>query len=391
MGLIQEFFAKIGDAIDGLLSKITDSVIIKSMIKVGFFFLLIIIIIIAFVGCSHRTTTYTYENFLSKMVSMATTKYKKSDKLPQEDGEQLIVDIKEFVEDGTIKDLSKVIKNGEKCSGNIKIINNNGYYLYIPSLDCGEDYKSVTLYEKIVNEDNIVTQGNGLYLSNGSYIFKGDKVNNYVDLRGIKYRIVRVNDDGTIRALNTTKVEKISWDDRYNVDKKSTYGINNYYLNGINSRIKDYIEKYYQELPNDIKPYYANQEICVGKRNSQDNIFDTSIECSEKIDNYPLSLMYPYEYYLASLDPNCIAYGNPSCANYNYFNGIGSMWTITADSKNTYNVFKITTSGVVTSRASSVVQPKTVVRLNGDIIVESGDGSKENPYVIKTFISNKKR
>ena len=396
MGIIQEFFAKIGDAIDAFLGKFTDSVVIKSMIKVGAVFLLIIVIIIMFASCG-RKKTYKPEEFLTRMVAMtkAKRKYKAEDKnneLPKNDKDVVVVPLESFVEDKTIKDLDTVIDSSSTCTGEIKIINNNGYYLFIPKLDCGDVYKTTTLYDTLVKDENIVTEGNGLYSMGDDYVFRGDSVNNFLKIGDTLYRIIRVNGDGTIRAIDTTKRTTTVWDNRYNIEKKSNNGINNYYANGINSRVKDYIENLYDNVfTEDVKPYFTTHEICIGKRSVNDDIFDTSIECSEKIDNYPLSLVYPYEYYLVSLDQNCTGYRNVSCVNYNYFNTLGSIWTITADKDTTHYVYRIDSSGADLVKGSLRTQAKVVVHLNGELIVEKGIGSEEDPYIIKTFTSTKKR
>ena len=61
---------------------------------------------------------------------------------------------------------------------------------------------------------------------------------------------------------------------------------------------------------------------------------------------------------------------------------IYDWWSMTADSNTSYKVFKIG-SKVSSSDASSVAYLRPVLHLSGDAIYVSGDGSKENPYIIK--------
>lgn len=395
MSFIKEFFIQIKEMIDEFLNKITDNQIVKTLIKVVFLFIIFILIIALFASCSHKR--YTYTEFEKEMVKIAKQKYKNID-LPKDDKGFTTISLQSFVDNKYIKNVSSIIQNKSVCTGNVKIINNNGNYLYIPTLDCGADYKTATLYENVVTNDNIKTTGNGLYKVNDEYIFKGDLVNNYISLNGIKYIILRVNSDGTLRVMDTTKREMIRWDDRYNVDKNTNYGINNYVYNGINSRIKDYVESVYNNteiIKKDVKPYFVNTQSCIGKRSLNDNIFDTSIECSEKAEEFPFTLITANEYFQATLDTNCTNIESNSCSNYNYFNNIGSTWTITADKDTTYKAFKLN-NGVYLSNASNTSYVKIVTTLNGELNLEqkwdskthkyvTGDGSEKNPYVIRIY------
>ena len=65
----------------------------------------------------------------------------------------------------------------------------------------------------------------------------------------VKYMIMSIDDAG-IRVVDTSKRESVAWDDRYNVDKQGSMGINDYVSNNINSRIKDTLEEIYK---NEIK------------------------------------------------------------------------------------------------------------------------------------------
>ena len=138
-----------------------------------------------------------------------------------------------------------------------------------------------------------------------------------------------------------------------------------------------------------MKPYYATTEVCMGKRSVNDNIFDLSIECSQTADKYPFTLISASEYYLATLDNNCKSIDDNSCNNYNYLSQIGSTWTITADKDTSYKVWKLN-NGVYLSNASNPSYVKVVTTLNGELAIESGDGSSEKPYIIKTFENGKR-
>ena len=84
---------------------------------------------------------------------------------------------------------------------------------------------------------------------------------------------------------------------------------------------------------------------------------------------------------LATLEPTCKNLFDNQCTNYNYLANINNLWTITPNSKNTYEVYKI--SGYIYSNIASVeAQPKFVITLSSDAIFSNGSGKEEDPYKI---------
>lgn len=368
----------------------SNPIVKRISIVVGVFILILIVIIVA-VSCAKRNPVFAYEQLETEMVKLTKKRYsldKYKDKLPKNDKDSIEVSLQSFVDDGTFKDIQSLTAKKSACSGYVKIINNYGNYLYIPYLDCGNDYKSKTIYEVLTDENNIVNSGNGLYHIGNEYIYKGDTVNNYLSLNGILYRILRINEDGTIRVLDTTKRDSTKWDDRYNIDKKSAVGINDYVHDGVNSRIKDRIEYLYSDdnvFNEAMRSYFVSTPVCVGKRSINDDIFDKNIECSSQIDAYPFSLILPYEFYQVSLDANCKHAEDDSCLNYNYLLSFGNYWTNTADRDVSYRAFKIANKNIMLSTTNTTSSYKIVTTLNKELLLESGDGTIQSPYIIKVY------
>ena len=89
------------------------------------------------------------------------------------------------------------------------------------------------------------------------------------------------------------------------------------------------------------------------------------------------------DYLNASLDKNCTTSISPSCQNYNYLAKYQyNWWTMTGTSLNTYNVYKINKSPSLTA-ANSTAVPRLVLHLAKDAIYVSGDGTFNNPYILK--------
>lgn len=345
-------------------------------------FIFIIIFVMLIASCSSKKT-YTYLELEEKMVSLAQKKYSDKTLLPQNDGGTLEVNLQTFVDDGSLKNIQDIVENKSVCSGKVTIINNNGNYLYLPYLNCASDYKTKTLYDELTKDT--VTAGNGLYKEGEEYIFKGENVNNYLKLNNIKYRIIKINSDSTIRALDTTKRGTVIWDDHYNIDRENNDGINIYFQNNINSRIKNSIEEYYnneEEFTEEQKGYFKTQDICIGKRSYNDFVNDGSIECSEKLEKQVFGLIQVNEYFKASLDPNCTSMESQSCTNYNYFGTMPTMWSITTDKDTSYKAYKINSDGVHLAKTSSTSNALITVRLDKDLIVTAGTGTENDPYLV---------
>lgn len=372
--------------------KILDNPIAKrALIGLGVFVLAIIIVMLV-VSCSGGKS-YTFEELESKMVTLAKDYYKiNKTNLPKNDNDEVKLSLQTLINDGKIKSTEDITKTKSSCQGNIKVINHNGYYLYIPELNCGKDYKSQTLLEVLTDEQKIVTSGNGLYKNNTSYVYKGDTLNNYLSFNKNIYRIIGINEDGTIRLIDTTRRDNTPWDNRYNIEKNNNSGINDYIINNINSRVKDAVESIYndnEKYPEELKSLFKTTSVCTGKRSVQDTSKDGSTECTTRLDKQVFSLLQANEYYLASLDTNCNEKSIEACRNYNYLTSIGTTWTITADKDTTFKAFKVTSDGLTLSGASNSSPIKIVANLDSNVLFASGEGTETNPYIIKTFIVKK--
>ena len=352
----------------------------------------VILFIFMFIISSCNRKVYTAKEFEEFLLAEAKTFYKNNvDTLPQENGK-------------TTLSISNIIDNQKEyigsdltCDGGIDVINNNGYYLYVSNVKCSDGYSSRNLSEHLINSD-VVSSGNGLYSYNDYYIYRGDNVNNYVIFNNQLWRIVKINSNGTLRMIETdymikTKNDEMvfknnkrsssKWDDRYNVDKENSSGYNDYIHDGINSRIKDYLEEVYKnEYSDEIKSYIVKQDLCIGKRSFTDSINDGSIECSNVLSEQNLGLLQLNEYINASLDPGCVNAESATCLNYNYLTEFNTtFWTMTAVSENSYEVYKIG-SMITKATAKSNAVPKIVINLSREARFTTGDGTEENPYII---------
>lgn len=355
----------------------------KLLIMLG---VIIILFIIVFIGISiyrKSNSKFSYEKIKKDMVS-ASKEYYSSLEVKLNSGEVIYITDSELIKKGYLKDYSKKLEKGVKCSGKVTITNNFDQILYTPNLDCGSAYKDITLAEKLKMDDESRENNDGLYEMFGNLVYRGEKVNNYLIFAGKSWSILRINSDGSIRAiLNQNVGDSVVWDDRYNTQSGKNYGINNFEK----SRIRDYIDDLSNgtEILNDSKKAYIRpHDICIGKRSIYDSNLDYSIECSEVINNQMFSLIQVNEYLIPSLDLSCSLISDRQCTNYNYLYSRFSssfMWTTTINTGSTYYAFAINgLPKVYYTNTKAYIYP--VIELSPEAIYSSGDGSYKNPYKI---------
>lgn len=307
--------------------------------------------------------------------------------LPEQDKETTSITIEQLVEQGKLKPLDKLLKEKDaSCQGKVTVTRNGSYYLYTTDLDCKDLYKTKKLYEEITSSKNIVTEKDGLYHINDDYIYRGEKVNNYIKFAGQTWRILKVDGtDNTIRILQEKSLDKgYVWDDRYNSSKESDYGINEYDT----SRLKDILNELWignEIFTNNEKAYLVSKPLCVSPRSQKETDKTGSVECQLTYGEQTLSLLQPNEYLMASLDKQCLKTFDSSCSNYNYLYNVkdnNTYWSITPVLESSYQSYTFSPT-IGLSRTSKTNKLKFTVSLSSEVTFLRGDGTIDNPYIIK--------
>ena len=352
----------------------------------------IIIILFLFASCSKGGSSSKLKTIRTDMVQYAYKYYQKKenqDDLPQDDGSSTSLSLKKIIEAGYMSEPTEAYNDESiKCNGEVIIENNNGHYLYTPIIECKSDKKdnnvsSVLLRDKII-EDQLVETSVGLYAMGNTYVERGEVTNNYVKIDEDLYRIVRINEDGTIRLLTAKAVNNVRWDDRYNIDQKNNNGINEYILDDINSRLNEKLIDVYNDKSDKLKSYISTQSLCIGKRSAADTTKDGSTECAKTVRTQFGSIAV-YEYLQASLDKDCELPDSSSCLNYNWLsdNSIHG-WTVTADAESNFKAFQLSkTCDLKLCKSTTNAYP--VFNISSNVLYKSGTGTKEDPYLIKYF------
>ena len=205
----------------------------------------ILLIFILFILSLFTKKNYEYEDIEEVLTTAAEAYFKDyPDSLPANDGDIVEIDSSNLVAAGKMKDLSEYLQEGVTCSGTVQVEKSGSEYLYTPFLNCGDNYSTVELSKKIVNDDDIVTAGDGLYSRGGSYYFRGEYVNNYVKMDNSLWRIVKVTSDDNIVLIHADGLEYSQpWDNRYNESRLYESGINKYSI----SRVREYLDRIYKD------------------------------------------------------------------------------------------------------------------------------------------------
>lgn len=351
-------------------------------IIVGFVILLIIIITLVVVVNKKEKKVTGYADVETKLVNAAKKYYEKyPEQLPQM-STPTSIDAEQLIENSYLKPFSEMVDENTQCTGQVKVYKNDDNYAYFPYLNCGTDYKSTKLKDKII-EENTVTEGAGLYKINNEYIFRGEYPNNYVKFNNEIWRIIKINDDGSIKLISLSKKpEKTIWDDRYNNERNGNTGKNDFRV----SRILEELTNIYKE---DRYITKANKELlikgkwCIGKTSENDTQISDLNLCNDVYEDLYIGLLTIDEILIPSLDENCKNIYDGECTNYNYFTEINVGWTITTGQEKTYTVFSGNQGAVAIRNASVSNNIRPVININPDVLYKSGDGTEKTPYIIE--------
>lgn len=347
----------------------------------------LVLVIVVLFGGAFIYNKFFYKRSYSEVENImleATHNYfnHHKDALPQNINDTVTLTESDLVAAEEMKSISEYLKEeSTSCEGKVSVTNINGTYRYTPSLNCGAKYNSQTLIDYIKSNVQVVENGNGLYNLNDELVYRGDNVKNYLKFSGKMYRIVKFSDNQPVIIL-AEKLETMNWDNRYNIEKKDTSGINDYSV----SRVKEYLDNLYKGnkfITTNDKTLVTAHSLAIGKRSDSETDKTGNIEKSAIIENQFIGLLPMYDYLNASLDSNCTTTTSPSCVNYNYLTKFSyNWWTMTGTSTNTYRVYRVNKNATLTP-ASSNAYVRPVLYLAKDSLYVSGNGTSEQPYQVK--------
>ena len=262
----------------------------------------------------------------------------------------------------------------------------------------------ITANPTLTTSSNNTSDASGLYKSTATntgeatYYFRGNVKNNYVKFAGQTWRIVRVNEDGTIRIVMQDGINS-------NTEYKFNSNHNNYtYMYYTNSQVKTQLESWYQtnigskkDLAKNVASgaYYCEQAKVKQLENYTSGSTNMTVYSSYTLDfkcnsdengygvvNVSVGLLSYEEVVYAG------GYVNQQNSEYYLYNASINWWVMgpagfLASSLIPY-VWNVRTTGILGNydvNRSSIVRP--VINLTADTQTSSGDGTKENPFVVE--------
>lgn len=364
-------------------SKRTDYSSKKSYIYmiIGFLVLLVIIVLLI-VFANKGSKKSNYSEIESKMVSAAKSYYGDNEGLlPVTDGGKVSVEADTLISNNYLKPFSEFLKNDISCTGYVEVYKNADEFSYFPTLNCGEEYSTSKVVDKIIN-DGTVTSGDGLYQYGDEYFFRGEFPKNYVSFDDKNWRIIKINSDKSLKMILVDRdIERNVWDDRYNSVNESYSGINDFRV----SRVLEYLTNMYNDdkfLSKKNKSLLVKEPWCIGKF-SQDDVAIANLNlCNDTYNDLYIGLVTVDEVLKASIDSNCTNIYDGECTNYNYFMYVPSTWTLNASTDKSFKVYGANSGSISVKDASDPNYVRAVININSNATFKKGTGTSDDPYVI---------
>ena len=279
----------------------------------------------------------------------------------------------------------------------------------------GKELKSEIMKNKIITANPTLTTSSnntkdesGLYKSTATntgkptYYFRGNVTNNYVKFAGQTWRIVRVNEDGTIKLIMNNAI---------NNNKSYNFQINSYdykYMYYTNGKAKSILSDWYDSnllnFKSDISTgnYYceqakvkANSSYTMGNENTiVYSNYIPNFKCSTDKNGYGLiedkiGLISYDELVMAGLYYRKSSLDNYLSSDSTWTSSPSGIGDLNGSSYPTIWIMTSTTSGIEKNSLTpgsiyytySSLRP--VINLKSNTQISSGNGTKENPFVVE--------
>ena len=252
------------------------------------------------------------------------------------------------------------------------------------------------LYKSVDGETN----------SGTTYFYRGAVTNNYVSFAGFTWRIVRINEDGSIRLLLN---DGINNNTNYQFNPSGNNYTYMYYSNSdVDYGIKRTVDTWYNDNLKTYEDYIADTEFCEQYKVSwQTNSYTAGNETVVSKENYTpnfkcstdkngkgiltskVGLLTYDEAVHAGNYPNKTSASYITNSNFNYWlmspdGATSSTYSTNARAWNVYSGGSIDGSNVnYSSISTDYFGVRPVISLKADILA-TGSGTSDDPYVVQT-------
>lgn len=248
------------------------------------------------------------------------------------------------------------------------------------------------------NFNTISTTNEGLYKitenNETNYYFRGNVVNNYVSFAGFTWRIVRINQDNSVRLILEENAGITEYSEFYN--SKDYTGIKYVYNDGlIDNKINTFLQSWYEAniMKKGLDKYVATSSFCNDSSNTIQN-YQTIFNGVTRIQNAipTLSCVKTTEDFggeikskigLITSDEIMMAGGSSNIANTNFYLYNGTHFaTMTPYEYANYHAYIYSFGEILTSSSTNTsLGIRPVISLDASMTA-SGTGTIDNPYIV---------
>ena len=221
-----------------------------------------------------------------------------------------------------------------------------------------------TLNGLLLNNNMIIKDGDGLHQDTDGHYFKGVSVNNYLKYGNRLFRIIRINNDGSIRVVTDDLVSIFLWGE----DKSYQNSNLRYWLTPINDdAYKEISGVYYDTLPNP-------KSVLEKTSYTQDRLEKDKVGIGD----------VTFKDYVTILGIN--DYVNAGGKN-SYLN-IKKLFYLNGQNEDAENLYVEDDGSVVGCDTLIGYGVRSVITLKKNLVVNQGNGTLEDPYVIGAEFNN---
>ncbi len=213
-------------------------------------------------------------------------------------------------------------------------------------------YSSI-LRERLIEQSEEDFVDNALVLTNGIYRYVGKVDTNYVKYKGLIWRILRINEDGTVSLVTEETITSLAYGNTIRSNILS-------WLNKEDSNDTGILETALEEKDDELQ----KNLVCMDDFRELE-----SAGCFEKNYDYKIGILSVYDYLMAE-------------GNENFLNNETYFWT-----SNTYDAtssWYVSDSGLVGTNSNSTkygIRP--VITISGDISIVGGEGTVDSPFLLE--------
>ena len=274
----------------------------------------------------------------------------------------------------------------------------------------GKKFEVIDAEPTLTNSSNNTNDESGLYKSNdtntgnSTYYFRGNVENNYVSFAGFTWRIVRINEDGTIRIVMQDGINN-------NATYKFNSNYNNYtYMYYSNSEVKPILENWYQinigSKQTLLQNVVSGDYFCEQAKTKHDSSWTSGSATMTLYSSYTPDFkcttdgngkgLVNTNIGLLTYDEVVYAGGYSNQENIDYYlnsDNVDYWWTMSlagfSNNKESwvwnvnpkgklYRYFVSTSSNYLLNNSL-----RAVLNLKSDTQISSGDGTKNNPFIVE--------